>query len=123
VFRLHDLIREYAAALAAELPGPDRNAAVVRALDFELHAARATAEGGDPAAAEEIFRQALALASTHNQPVEQARARTGLGDCLAGDPAAAREHYREAHRIYARLDVPQRLDAERRLAALVPVGG
>jgi DNA-binding SARP family transcriptional activator/tetratricopeptide (TPR) repeat protein len=42
VFRLHDLLHEYAGALAVELPEADRQAAVVRALDLETHAATLT---------------------------------------------------------------------------------
>jgi DNA-binding SARP family transcriptional activator/tetratricopeptide (TPR) repeat protein/RecA/RadA recombinase len=38
-FRLHDLLREYASALAAELPEEERRSAVVAALDFEVYAA------------------------------------------------------------------------------------
>ena len=38
-YRLHDLLHEYAGALAAELPAAERRAAVVSALDFEVHAA------------------------------------------------------------------------------------
>lgn len=41
VYRMHDLVREYAGMLAAELPAADRTAALVAALDFELHAAAA----------------------------------------------------------------------------------
>ncbi|GIF24112.1 DNA-binding SARP family transcriptional activator/tetratricopeptide (TPR) repeat protein [Actinoplanes tereljensis] len=39
VFRLHDLLREYAGMLAAELPADARAATVERALDLEVHAA------------------------------------------------------------------------------------
>jgi DNA-binding SARP family transcriptional activator/tetratricopeptide (TPR) repeat protein len=42
VFRLHDLLREYAVALADEIPAPDRAAAVTALLDFQLHAFVAT---------------------------------------------------------------------------------
>ncbi|GIE97982.1 SARP family transcriptional regulator [Paractinoplanes rishiriensis] len=42
VFRFHDLLREYATALAAELPEAERTAGLVRALDLALHAAVAT---------------------------------------------------------------------------------
>ncbi len=38
VFRLHDLLRQYAAALAAELPDEERREAVVQLLDFHLYA-------------------------------------------------------------------------------------
>lgn len=44
VFRLHDLLRQYAAALAAELPEAERREAVVHLLDFHLHALLATNE-------------------------------------------------------------------------------
>jgi DNA-binding SARP family transcriptional activator/tetratricopeptide (TPR) repeat protein len=42
VFRLHDLLREYAAALAADLPPADRAVAVVAVLDFQVHAIAAS---------------------------------------------------------------------------------
>jgi DNA-binding SARP family transcriptional activator/tetratricopeptide (TPR) repeat protein len=38
VFRMHDLLHEYASALAAELPGDERRAALRRLLDLELGA-------------------------------------------------------------------------------------
>jgi DNA-binding SARP family transcriptional activator len=38
VYRMHDLIREYAGMLAADLPARDRHAALTGALDLELHA-------------------------------------------------------------------------------------
>lgn len=38
LFRLHDLLRQYAAALAGELPAEERHAAVADLLDFHLHA-------------------------------------------------------------------------------------
>jgi len=44
VFRLHDLLRQYAAALAAELPDDERRSAVIQLLDFHLHALFATNE-------------------------------------------------------------------------------
>ncbi|MFC4067162.1 AfsR/SARP family transcriptional regulator [Actinoplanes subglobosus] len=37
VYRMHDLIREYAGMLAADLPAPDRHAALTGVLDLELH--------------------------------------------------------------------------------------
>jgi DNA-binding SARP family transcriptional activator/tetratricopeptide (TPR) repeat protein len=45
VYRLHDLLREYAAALAADLPADERRAAMVRLLDFHLHAFVAANDG------------------------------------------------------------------------------
>lgn len=45
VYRLHDLLREYAAVLAADLPAADRRDAVVRLLDFHLHAFVAANDG------------------------------------------------------------------------------
>ncbi|MCU7727225.1 tetratricopeptide repeat protein [Actinoplanes sp. KI2] len=39
VFRMHDLLHEYAIALCSELSADERRAAVVRALDLEMHAA------------------------------------------------------------------------------------
>ncbi|WP_033342395.1 AfsR/SARP family transcriptional regulator [Catenuloplanes japonicus] len=41
-YRLHDLMREFAAGLAARDPLPERHAAVGRLLDFYLHAADAS---------------------------------------------------------------------------------
>jgi DNA-binding SARP family transcriptional activator/tetratricopeptide (TPR) repeat protein len=37
-YRMHDLIREYAGMLAADLPGTDRRAALAGVLDMQLHA-------------------------------------------------------------------------------------
>jgi DNA-binding SARP family transcriptional activator/tetratricopeptide (TPR) repeat protein len=45
LFRMHDLLREYAAALAAELSAEDRREAVVRLFDFHLHAFVAANDG------------------------------------------------------------------------------
>ncbi|MET8147487.1 AfsR/SARP family transcriptional regulator [Actinoplanes sp. NPDC049668] len=42
LFRLHDLLRQYAAALAGEIPAAERRAAVAALLDFHLHAIAAT---------------------------------------------------------------------------------
>jgi DNA-binding SARP family transcriptional activator len=42
LFRMHDLLHEYASALAAELPAAERHAAVHRLLDLELTAALLT---------------------------------------------------------------------------------
>jgi DNA-binding SARP family transcriptional activator/tetratricopeptide (TPR) repeat protein len=42
VFRMHDLLHEYASALAAELPSDERRAALHRLLDLELGAALRT---------------------------------------------------------------------------------
>ncbi|MGK5679546.1 BTAD domain-containing putative transcriptional regulator [Actinoplanes sp. URMC 104] len=42
VYRLHDLLREYAAALATEIPAGDRAEALRGALDLQLHAAVAS---------------------------------------------------------------------------------
>ncbi|GAB7041658.1 MULTISPECIES: AfsR/SARP family transcriptional regulator [Catenuloplanes] len=44
-YRLHDLMREFAAGLAARDPLPERHAAVGRLLDFYLHAADASTVG------------------------------------------------------------------------------
>jgi tetratricopeptide (TPR) repeat protein len=49
LFRLHDLLREYAKALAAELTEQERRAAVLRSLDLEMHAAVAAAPTRLPA--------------------------------------------------------------------------
>ncbi|WP_433792449.1 BTAD domain-containing putative transcriptional regulator [Actinoplanes sp. CA-252034] len=38
VYRMHDLIREYAGVLATDLPAEDRRAALTAVLDLELHA-------------------------------------------------------------------------------------
>ena len=41
VYRLHDLLREFAAQLAAELPGAERREALAAVLDLQTHAAAA----------------------------------------------------------------------------------
>ena len=43
LFRLHDLLRQYAGALAAELPAQERLDALTQVLDLELHTTAATA--------------------------------------------------------------------------------
>jgi tetratricopeptide (TPR) repeat protein len=79
-------------------------------------------ESGDAAAAVDTYRHALDRACTAPHRYEQARAHLGLGDCLAGsDPVAAREHWQEAHRVFTEIGVPERAEAERRLAGLVAV--
>ncbi|MGW4943883.1 BTAD domain-containing putative transcriptional regulator [Actinoplanes sp. NPDC004185] len=45
IYRLHDLLREYAAVLAADLSAEDRRGAVARLLDFHLHAFVAANDG------------------------------------------------------------------------------
>jgi tetratricopeptide (TPR) repeat protein len=46
VYRLHDLLREFAAALAADLPQPERSEALLGVLDHQLHATSATVRPG-----------------------------------------------------------------------------
>jgi hypothetical protein len=80
-------------------------------------------ESGDPAAAEVVFRRALGRARTVPHWYEQARAHLGIGDCLSStDPVAAGEHWQEACRIFTELQVPDRAEAERRMAGQVAVG-
>ena len=52
-FRLHDLLREYAAALAADLSPDERRAAVEAVLDFQTYALAATM----PPAHHRVFRE------------------------------------------------------------------
>jgi tetratricopeptide (TPR) repeat protein len=53
-------------------------------------------------------------------PYEWAVALTGSGavDLAVGDPAAARRSWAQALALFTRMDAPERLDVERRLAAL-----
>jgi DNA-binding SARP family transcriptional activator/tetratricopeptide (TPR) repeat protein len=46
-YRLHDLVREYAATLAASAPAESNRAAVVNLLDFQLHAFAIAGSGTD----------------------------------------------------------------------------
>ncbi|WP_268248663.1 AfsR/SARP family transcriptional regulator [Actinoplanes ianthinogenes] len=78
VFRLHDLMREYAEMLAAELPAADRTAALTAVLDFQLHAAIATASAS---------HRALLL-SDLGQPVPS------RPDLVVADPIARLERER-----------------------------
>ncbi|BAL92957.1 putative AfsR-family transcriptional regulator [Actinoplanes missouriensis 431] len=45
-YRMHDLIRQFAGMLAADLPAGEQRAALIGALDFEMHAAAAATTRG-----------------------------------------------------------------------------
>ncbi|WFF04185.1 BTAD domain-containing putative transcriptional regulator [Micromonospora sp. WMMD964] len=75
--------------------------------------------GGEAA---ELYEEALRLATRIEHPYEQGRALAGLAEHFAGvDPAEARRHWERALAIFRRMGVPERVDAERRLAELAGV--
>ncbi|MEU7674789.1 BTAD domain-containing putative transcriptional regulator [Micromonospora taraxaci] len=72
--------------------------------------------------AAEMHEEALRLATRIAHPYEQGRALAGLAEHSAGvDPAEARRYWERALVIFRRMGVPERFDAERRLAGLVGV--
>ncbi|MET8305692.1 BTAD domain-containing putative transcriptional regulator [Micromonospora sp. NPDC005173] len=74
---------------------------------------------GDAASASDALRQGLQLAGRISNPYEQGRALAGLADHFAHvDLAEARRHWERALAIFRRMGVPERFDAERRLAEL-----
>ncbi|MBQ1015872.1 tetratricopeptide repeat protein, partial [Micromonospora sp. M51] len=76
----------------------------------------AQGRGGE---AVEMHQAALRLATRISHPYEQGRALAGLADCFArADPAEARRHWERALAIFRRMGVPERFEAERRLAVL-----
>jgi DNA-binding SARP family transcriptional activator/tetratricopeptide (TPR) repeat protein len=72
--------------------------------------------------AAEMHEEALRLASRIAHPYEQGRALAGLAEHRAGtDPAEARRYWERALAIFRRMGVPERFDAERRIAELAGV--
>ncbi len=77
----------------------------------------AQGRGGE---AYEVHQEALRLATRIAHPHEQGRALAGLAEHFARiDPAEARRHWERALAIFRRMGVPERFEAERRLAELV----
>ncbi|MCO1596306.1 tetratricopeptide repeat protein [Micromonospora sp. RHAY321] len=67
----------------------------------------------------EMHQAALRLATRISHPHEQGRALAGLAEYFAGvDAAEARRHWERALAIFRRMGVPERFEAERRLAEL-----
>ncbi|MDG9675659.1 BTAD domain-containing putative transcriptional regulator [Micromonospora sp. DH14] len=76
----------------------------------------AQGRGGE---AVEMHQAALRLATRISHPYEQGRALAGLAECFArADPAEARRHWERALAIFRRMGVPERFEAERRLAEM-----
>ncbi|MEV6842608.1 BTAD domain-containing putative transcriptional regulator [Actinoplanes sp. NPDC051411] len=98
VFRMHDLLHEYASALAAELPTGGRRAALGRLLDLELGAALATVpepvrrpmmrELGVPG-----LPAATLVAAIAQPPARLERMRPYLGSLVAAAVDAGRPEY------------------------------
>ncbi len=115
-YRLHDLIREHARALAAaDRPG-DQDAAVDRLLDYYLHAAavcetvlaRQTRAGPDPAAAGSS-RYAIPDLADHTQVLTWARAeQANLLACL--DHATSTGRHARVVALTAAIDAVLRRD-------------
>jgi tetratricopeptide (TPR) repeat protein len=67
----------------------------------------------------EAHQEALRLATRIAHPHEQGRALAGLAEhFVRRDPAEARRHWERALAIFRRMGVPERFEAERRLAEL-----
>ncbi|MER7587207.1 BTAD domain-containing putative transcriptional regulator [Micromonospora sp. NPDC127501] len=67
----------------------------------------------------EVHQEALRLATRIAHPHEQGRGLAGLAEHFARtDPAEARRHWERALAIFRRMGVPERFEAERRLAEL-----
>ncbi|MEV4717372.1 BTAD domain-containing putative transcriptional regulator [Micromonospora noduli] len=67
----------------------------------------------------EVHQEALQLATRIAHPHEQGRALAGLAEHFGRiDPAEARRHWERALAIFRRMGVPERFEAERRLAEL-----
>ncbi|MEU8420053.1 BTAD domain-containing putative transcriptional regulator [Micromonospora sp. NPDC048835] len=67
----------------------------------------------------EVHQEALRLATRIAHPHEQGRALAGLAEHFARtDPTEARRHWERALAIFRRMGVPERFEAERRLAEL-----
>ncbi|RAO42415.1 AfsR/SARP family transcriptional regulator [Micromonospora saelicesensis] len=67
----------------------------------------------------EVYQEALRLATRIAHPHEQGRALAGLAEHFARiDRAEARRHWERALAIFRRMGVPERFEAERRLAEL-----
>ncbi|RAO14710.1 Transcriptional regulatory protein MoaR1 [Micromonospora noduli] len=67
----------------------------------------------------EVHQEALRLATRIAHPHEQGRALAGLAEHFGRiDPAEARRHWERALAIFRRMGVPERFEAERRLAEL-----
>ncbi|MET8089586.1 BTAD domain-containing putative transcriptional regulator [Micromonospora sp. NPDC005220] len=74
---------------------------------------------GDGRAASEAHRRGLQLAERISNPHEQGRALAGLAEYFVRvDPVEARRHWERALAIFRRMGVPERFEAERRLAEL-----
>ncbi|MCG5446675.1 tetratricopeptide repeat protein [Micromonospora sp. NIE79] len=72
----------------------------------------------------EVHQEALRLATRIAHPHEQGRALAGLAEHFARvDPAEARRHWERALAIFRRMGVPERFEAERRLAELTGATG
>jgi DNA-binding SARP family transcriptional activator/tetratricopeptide (TPR) repeat protein len=72
----------------------------------------------------DMHEQALALATSLGNPYEQGRALAGIAACrVDDDPAEARRHWERALVLFRRIEVPERHEVERHLAALAPASG
>jgi DNA-binding SARP family transcriptional activator/tetratricopeptide (TPR) repeat protein len=98
VYRLHDLLREYASALAADVPAADRQAAVRAVLDFQLHAIAASVPAGQRRVADRDLRLAAPLrpdlvAAVADPAARVERERPSLDVLAEAGVAAGRREY------------------------------
>ncbi|MGC5378356.1 AfsR/SARP family transcriptional regulator [Micromonospora sp. DT68] len=111
--RLVDAQHEHEVARRLSIASGERHveAAALNDLGRTL---RAQGRDGEAAGMHEA---ALRLATRIAHPYEQGRALAGLAEHFAGiDSAEARRHWERALAIFRRMGVPERLEAERRLA-------
>jgi tetratricopeptide (TPR) repeat protein len=114
--RADEAIAHHREALAIMLEVGDRHGQCAVYNEF----GRTLNEADDTAAAQELHEQAMAIAVKIGYKYGQARALDGIAACLReSDPASARRHWLRALKLYQELDVPERHEVERHLAALV----
>ncbi|WP_406073736.1 AfsR/SARP family transcriptional regulator [Micromonospora sp. NBC_01638] len=113
--RLDEALRLHHASMDAARLSGERH--VEAAALNELGRTLLTKGRGGEAA--DMHREALRLATRISHPYEQGRALAGLAEHFARvDPVEARRHWERALAIFRRMGVPERFEAERRLAEL-----
>ncbi|MFY1688876.1 tetratricopeptide repeat protein [Plantactinospora sp. WMMB782] len=102
-----------AIAAAADAGERDVESAALNDLGLTLSATSRQPE------ALEAHRRALELATRISHPYEQGRALAAMAGCLQPhDQAEARRHWERALTIFQKLGVPERFEAQRRIAML-----
>ncbi|MGC4865897.1 BTAD domain-containing putative transcriptional regulator [Micromonospora sp. DT53] len=105
--------RQHLAAFELAVESGERHAQCIALNDLGLTLLLC----GDGPAALEAHRRGLQLAERVANPYEQGRALAGLAEhFVRADPVEARRHWERALAIFRRMGVPERFEAERRLA-------